>query len=49
MGIRAKHGMLKFKCGMTVPPPCLALLCQENIPLYMENIQYRIIIDVIIT
>lgn len=24
-GSRAAHGMLKFKCGMTVPPPCLAL------------------------
>lgn len=29
IGAKTAHGMLKFRCGITVPPPCLALLCQE--------------------
>lgn len=36
MGRRAAHGMLKFRCGIIVPPPCLALLRQEHTSLNME-------------
>jgi predicted metal-binding transcription factor (methanogenesis marker protein 9) len=36
IGAKTAHGMLKFRCGITVPPPCLALLYQEYISLNKE-------------
>jgi len=36
IGAKTAHGILKFRCGITVPPPCLALLYQEYISLNIE-------------
>lgn len=42
MGNKAAHGMLKFKCGMVLPPPCLALLQKGE-----QVGEYKTVLDIV--